>query len=122
MDKFSYQSIPCLDKDEVEAAIARDIAEEVSIAILSAVLHVNDCHWAEAICISLSQHQHFNVRGNAILGFGHLARLHGKLSNQVAKELIENALVDDNDFVRGQANSAADDVEHFLGWKIRRPN
>jgi len=29
---------------------------------------------------------------------------------------------DADSYVRGHADSAADDVQHFLGWKVSRPN
>ena len=35
--------------------------------------------------------------------------------------LVEAALKDPDEWVRGQATSAADDIEQFLGWKLDRP-
>jgi hypothetical protein len=70
------------------------------------------------VCLRLSGHPHFNVRGNAILGFGHLARTCGALDEGRVKPLIERALKDTDEYVRGQANAAADDLAHYLGWRI----
>jgi hypothetical protein len=32
--------------------------------------------------------------------------------------LLKEALLDEQDYVRGQAHAAADDLEHFLGWQL----
>lgn len=107
---------------DIEAALDRNEPEELLVAVLSAALHGSDPEWAEGVCAKLAAHEHFNVRGNAILGFGHLARIHGRLSRAVTLPIIEAGLRDAHEYVRGQAEAAADDVEHFLGWSIsRRP-
>jgi hypothetical protein len=36
--------------------------------------------------------------------------------------VIEDGLRDSDNYVRGQAESAADDAQHFLRWKISRSN
>jgi hypothetical protein len=76
---------------------------------------------ASALCLQFARHEHFRVRGNAILGLGHLARRFRQLE-PVARGVIDDGLRDNNADVRGPAESAADDAEHFLGWKIPRPN
>lgn len=79
-----------------------------------------DCRWAESICLRLSTHPDESVRGNAILGFGHIARTCRCLDEAVVKPIIAAALQDSSASVRGQADAAADDMEHFLGWRIDR--
>ncbi|MEE2690243.1 MAG: hypothetical protein VX640_01765 [Pseudomonadota bacterium] len=74
----------------------------------------------EAVCVALSAHSDTYVRGNAILGFGHLSRTLRVLDEATVKPIVEAALHDPARFVRGQADAAADDIEHFLGWKIDR--
>src|SRR5437879_4332210 len=110
---MKYEAIPVLTKDKIESAIVRDDPEELLYAVLSAALYSDDPEWAEDVCVRLSTHEHFNVRGNAILGFGHIARIHGGLTEIKVKPLIEHALKDKSDYVRGHANDAADDVEFF---------
>ena len=119
---MKYEDIPALDKEEIEAAIVRDDPEELLRAVLSAALYSDDPAWSEGVCVRLSGHKYFNVRGNAILGFGHIARLHAKLTERKVKPLIEAAFKDKSQYVRGQANDAADDVEYFLKWKVNREN
>lgn len=53
-----------------------------------------------------------DLRGLAILCLGHLARIHGRVP-EATYEIIHQALSDPNEFVRGQAMTAQDDVAHF---------
>ena len=116
-----YEAIEPRSREEVEAAISRDNPDELSSAVVSAALHAKDSAWAEGVCQRLAGHDHPNVRGNAVLGFGYIARIHGQLDEGRVRPLIESALRDASDYVRGQADAAADDVEHFLQWRVCRP-
>lgn len=117
-----YKAIEPRSKDAVESAISRNDPNELIYAVLSAALYADDPDFAEGICVHLAAHEHFNVRGNAVLGFGHLARIHRRLNEGLVKPLIEAALADESAYVRGQANAAADDVEFYLKWKVFRPS
>jgi hypothetical protein len=119
--KMKYEAIKQLSQGEIEAAILRNDPEKLPLAVLSAALHSDDSDWAEDVCWRLSKHEHSNIRGSAIQGFGHIARIHGKLNQKQIKPVIEAALNDENDLVRGQADDTADDVEFFLKWRIHRP-
>jgi hypothetical protein len=119
---MKYEVIKQLSEEEVESAILKNDPEELVYAVLSAALHSDNPEWAEDVCLRLSKHEHFNVRGIAILGFGHIARIHGKLNKKQVKPLIEAAFNDESDYVRDHADSAADDVELFLKWKISYPS
>jgi hypothetical protein len=116
---MKYEVIAQLGKDEIDSAILRNNPEELLYAVLSAALYSDDAGWAENVCLRLARHEHFNVRGNAILGFGHIARIHRKLTKDLVKPVIETALGDVSDYVRDHADSAAEDVEFFLKWKIK---
>jgi hypothetical protein len=86
---------------------------EVPIAIS---LNPPDCEWAVAICTELADHSDPTVRGNAVLGFGHLARTcpDVPLSDIVAARLGA-ALDDAESYVAGQAMSAHEDIVRFRG-------
>jgi hypothetical protein len=116
-----YEPIDPMSREDVDAALARADPEELLRVVLAVALHAEDGAWASAICLQLARHHHFNVRGNAILGLGHLARRFGRL-DPVAREVIEDGLRDSDAYVRGHAESAADDAHHFLRWTIARPN
>ncbi len=114
-----YQRPPDLAAEEAEAAIARDDPAELYVVPISISMYHEDLEWAQAMCVKLASHQDATVRGNAVLGFGHLARRFRKLDEDVVRPIIENALTDADPYVRGQAHDAADDVTHFLGWKVK---
>ncbi len=113
-----YEEIKKFSKQEVEKAISKDDPKELLYAVLSVTLYSENADYAEKICVQLSNHKHFNVRGNAILGFSHIARIHEKLNENIVKPIVENALKDDNEYVRVQAEGAKEDLEHYLGWKF----
>lgn len=69
-------------RDTVERALATDDAEELLSAVIAVSMYEEDQKYSEQLCLRLSQHPHFNVRGNAILGFRHIARVHGKLNRE----------------------------------------
>lgn len=106
------------DEAKVEAVIARGDPGELLYVPIVVSLDPPDCAWSFNICRTLAAHADPRVRANAILGFGHLARMCGDLERDIAP-LIETALDDPEWDVRAKANDAAHDINHFLGWKLR---
>jgi len=104
--------------EEMEDAIKKNVPKELLYVPVWVTMDPPDCDWAQNICIKLSSHENFNVRGNAILGFGHLARTCGKLNKESVEPIIEAALEDEHEYVRGHAQDAAGDIEHYLNWKV----
>ena len=113
-----YEAIAELTPDQIEECIERNDPRELLYAVLSAALYSEDRAFAENVCIRLAGHEHFNVRGNALLGFAHIARIDERLNEHEVRPLIERGLTDPDKFVRGQAEDARDDIENFLGWKF----
>jgi len=116
---MKYEPIPVLSRKEIEDTIRRNDPQELLYAVLSAALYSDDQEWAQDVCLCLALHPHMNVRGNAILGFGHIARVHHYLDRKRVQPIIEQALLDPDAYVRGHAEDAADDIAHFLHWQIR---
>lgn len=78
--------------------------------------------YAESVCRVLATHEHPQVRGNAILGFGHLSRTVGIIwKPKAVRALVEAGLADPDGYVSGQAEAAAMDLRHFLKWKLKKP-
>lgn len=103
---------------DIEAEVARGRPGELLYVPIAIGMDPPDCGWAEAICLSLAGHPEFNVRGNAILGLGHLARTCGRIDPACAVPAIANALHDESAYVRGQAETAADDLLHYLAIRV----
>lgn len=98
-------------------AIQANNADVLGPMIIAAALYEDDFDTAYDACIQLSSHPDDVVRGNAILGFGHLARLFGRLGNE-APAIVKRGLIDTSSYVRGQAHAAAGDLQHFLGIDV----
>lgn len=106
------------DEAKVEAVLNRGDPDELLYVPIVVSLDPPGCDWSFNICRRLATHTDPRVRGNAILGFGHLARTCGQLERNIGP-LIEAALEDPDQYVRGHANDAAHDINHFLGWGLR---
>lgn len=106
--------------DALRDAIAKDDPDVLAPMIVGAALYEEDFDVVYPACVRLSSHSDEVVRGNAVLGFGHLARLFGRLGDE-APEIVKRSLEDPSAYVRGQAYAAASDLEHFLGLQLRPP-
>lgn len=115
---MKYQAPRQYSKHDVESAIAADNVTGLIQMVISVSMYSDDSLWAESVCLRLAKHADWNLRGNAILGFGHIARAHENIASTEVKLLVERALLDEEEYVRGQANAAADDLEQFLGWEL----
>ena len=113
--QLSYEGAQAL----AEAIKAND-PDVLGPMILAVALYEDDFDTAYDACVQLSSHPDEVVRGNAILGFGHLARLFGRLGDE-ASPIVKKGLVDASEYVRGQAYAAAGDLQHFMGIELREP-
>lgn len=119
-EKLIYQPIPEFTKIEMEKAISENDVEKLKYVPLFASMYYEDRDFAVKVCIELASHPDFNVRGLAIESFGHIARIDKKLDKETVKPLIEQALLDESEFVRMKVDDAMDDIKHFLKWKFRK--
>ncbi len=120
MNEMRYNNIEPLDKEDAKQIIAWNDIERLRTVPLSLSLYSDDLHWAIGHCINLAFHSDSIVRGNAILSFGHFARRFHCAHRKLVEPLIQSALKDKDKFIRGQAESAADDIDHFCTWKVNR--
>ncbi len=104
-------------EDDVDAVLRRNKPEEILYVPIAVGMNADNCKpgWAETICLQLAQHPHFNVRGNAILGLGHVARKCRVLTLEHAVPVIAAALTDASEYVKDHAYNAASDVHVYLG-------
>lgn len=105
-------------REMVEEAISRGDAGRLHRWVIAVSMYDKDAAYAEDLCLRLSGHPDELVRGNAIMGFGHIARVHRRLDESRVKPLIIAALLDSSWHVSGHAYSAKDDTHQFLGWKF----
>lgn len=117
--RLKFEALDPISRSEAEAAIAKGAPEELGLAALRVALHDDDWSWAQQYCLALATHPDPMVRGNAIQGLSHIARLHGSLDVAVVRAAVLAGLSDSDESVRGQADEAADDIEVFLGVVVR---
>ncbi|HKO94020.1 MAG TPA: hypothetical protein VJU61_22855 [Polyangiaceae bacterium] len=113
------EAIAPVTEQQLAEALERNAPDELQLMALAVALHEPDAERAFATCARLAEHPDLGVRGNAMLGFGHIARLHRQLDER-ALPMIEAGLQDPAAWVRGQADSAAGEVQALLGWEIDR--
>ena len=115
---MKYEPIAEMTADEIEAKLRNDVPDELLYVPVSVSMYWADWRYAQELCLRLSKHRHWNVRGNAVLGFGHISRVQRMLEKEKVEPVLRAALIDESDYVRGQAHAAVDDVNHFLKWEI----
>lgn len=103
-----------MTKLEIEDLIKSDQYDEIAKEIIGLAMYEEDYEFSLKMVISCSYHTNEIVRGNGVLCLGHLARVHRKLPKESTISILNNALKDDSDYVRGQAFSAIDDIELFV--------
>lgn len=101
-----------------EALIARDEPVSLRDVAREIGLDADDREWAQSCLIQLARHRDAEVRGNALEGFGHLARRFGRLDPGRVRRIVGIALVDPSEQVREKARSAALDLRTFLRWEF----
>ena len=103
-------------REDVTAVLCRGQAEELLYVPIVVGLNAPDCgpEWAENVCLRLAGHQDPTVRGNALLGLAHIARTCRILRNVRSVQAVEDGLRDPEPYVRGHAQEAKSDIEHFL--------
>jgi hypothetical protein len=113
---MKYESLDAVSHEEAEALARGGDVEALSRAVVALALSDGDLPWTTAFLLSLVSHESANVRGNALLGFGHLARRFRTLPTlPLVASAIRAGLADTDAWVRGQADAAADDFQHFVG-------
>src|SRR5262249_40216742 len=115
-----YEPIGPMSHDDAERAAASADTEVILRAVLSVALHGEELAWAETYCERFARHPDPGIRGSALLGFAHLARRFREWDAARVQPLLQVGLADPDAWVRGQSESAADDTEFFLGWRLRR--
>ena|SRR6266516_3026794 len=117
---MKYENIPPIPRADAQRILSAGPADRLATAVLAVALHENDLDFAQDYCLRATGARDPLVRGNAVLGLGHLARRFGRLDQNKVEPIVAWALLDDDQYIRGQAEAAADDIQHFTTWRVRR--
>ena len=116
---LKYVEIPEWSDAEIQAVIERDDPHQLRYVPLAASMFPSSRVHAEQICLRFATHPDPSVRGNAMEGFGHIARIFRSLNKRLIEPVIEVGLADSDDWVRDKADGAAEEIEMFCGWILR---
>jgi len=119
---MKYREVGPVTREEMVAALRRNDAKELLVAIVGLALHHHDGHFVEETCLKLAEHPDARVRANAIESLGHAARRFGALDRAVVAPILAASLNDQSDLVRAKAADATDEIRHFLAWQISPSN
>ena len=117
MSKLQFSERPSPSEAEFDAALAANDIQALKRFVVGSALFWSDRIKVEILCIQLNAHPDDLIRGNTLVALSHLARRFRELSVPL-QQLIEAGLKDDSEYVRNQAWVTADEVNHFLGWKM----
>ena len=98
-------------KKDIEAVIAEDDAEELLGVVIDIAMAAEEVAWATEKLIALAAHPNTDVRGNALIGFTHLASRFADLDLARVRPVLEAALQDPEQYVRDQAEAALDELD-----------
>ena len=76
-----FEPIPEYDGPTIERMLRHGDPSELCLVALALALHSKDPEKVESVCLTLARHPDGNTRGNAVLALGHLARIHGRLTD-----------------------------------------
>ncbi|MBW7473877.1 hypothetical protein K0T92_03900 [Paenibacillus oenotherae] len=101
------------ENQEIMNLINSDNPGTIVNGLLSLTFNADDGEFVQELMVHYTQHKNENIRGIAILCFGHIARIHATVNKELIIPLINDALKDESSFVRGHAHSALDDINMF---------
>lgn len=116
--KKKLQDQDAITVKEVTKALQRNDSEELRLVAITLALSDLDFNFTQSVCIRLCSSENDQVRGNALVSLGHLARRYRTLDEQSIRPIIERGLLDASEYVRECARSAADEIHQFLHWTI----
>ena len=112
------QDLDPITPSDVAAALERNDLAELRLMAVTVALSDLELSLSQSICVRLCANPDSKVRGNALIGLGHLARRYRKLDEPIVKPLIVSGLQDIDVFIHECAKSAADEIHQFLHWDI----
>jgi hypothetical protein len=107
-----YKDILPITREELKGALESDDAGRASRAIIAIALRDSDWQWAEQQCLNALKNKRIDVRAAAIVGLGHIARIHGKIT--LSRVLPELQAAKSNKSLRGIAEDALEDIVIFV--------
>lgn len=100
-------------RDQLNDRVTLRDSPGASAALIELVFADSDWRWLEAKCLELLDARDADLRGAAISGLGHIARIHGRLHRERVQETLK-ALADNEPDFAGRIEDALSDFDVFL--------
>jgi len=121
MSKLIYQDVHTnefSDSDVWDAIKSDDVEALTLIPIKLCFCHEN-WRFVQDVSVRRSEHPNEYVRGNSFRGFAYTAMNLNKLEKNIVKPILLRGIKDESDWVKGCAQDALDDINHYL-WVENR--
>ncbi len=114
----TYQQLRIFtDRSQIAAILATGSIADLELLSLSIGEDFPNWKYAQDVCLQLVEHSEDNVRANACLGLGYIARNHGKLEKHLVKPVLRRELRTQTEY-RGKIEDAIGDINSYLGWRL----
>jgi hypothetical protein len=118
MTKRIYRApAPVLEREAMDA-IKRDDVERLRTLPIDLGFHHENWRFIQDVCVRLSEHRDWCVRGNAFLGLTYAAQFRRCLEKNIVKPVLLRALKDEHPEVVSSAREAITDINHWMKWRI----
>ena len=109
---MKYEDVLAISRQKLRDALASKSDDRAAKAIIAIALHDPDWTWAEQQCLAALHDRRQEVRAAAIIGLGHIARIHRKSTLSSVIPALE-ALRSDED-LGGMVGDALEDIIMFV--------
>jgi hypothetical protein len=105
------------DRATIETILATGSIYDLAQLSIAIGENCPDWKYAQDVCLRLAEHANDNVRANACLGLGYIARTQRRLEQHLVKPIVLRELRCQTVF-RGKIADAIEDINFFLGWRL----
>jgi hypothetical protein len=107
-----HDKLQPLSKNDVQEALASHDSAAAAEALIRMALSEPEWQWAEAVCLNALQDHRKEVKAAALIGIGHLARIHRVLHLDLVLPSLKQLLADPE--WAGRAEDILDDIAVFV--------
>jgi HEAT repeat len=109
---MKYQEIFPMDRSELEKLIESGNTTAIVDGLLSAAYHDPDWRWVQDLCLRFLDHTDPNVRRNAALCLGYVARIHRDLDLELV--LPKLMALKRDPVIAGSLEDALNDIRRYI--------
>jgi hypothetical protein len=112
--RLNYDQPEKIPRETLRELLSSNRDDSVVRALLSMTFYEHDEAFVLSNLYKHARSERRAIRGIAMLCLGHAARIHRRIPAEPTIEIVKSGLADADDYVRGHAESAADDIAMFV--------